>query len=68
MPSNITLRVGGRIMAYDDNDEAKERYTLGTIVAGFISRLVIVSFRIETTIWLCFDWVEGRLTRRRTAS
>jgi hypothetical protein len=61
--------LGGRITAFDDDDsEAKERNTLGTIVAGFISRPVIVSFKIERTIRLCFDWVDRRLTRRPTAS
>jgi hypothetical protein len=43
-------------MAFDDdNNEAKKQDTLGTIVVGFISRLVIVSFKIEKTVWLCFD-------------
>jgi hypothetical protein len=26
---------------------------------------VIVSFEIERTIWLCFDWVESHVARRR---
>jgi hypothetical protein len=55
-------------MAFDDdNNEANKRDTLGTVVAGFISRLVIVSFRIERTILLCFDWVDRRLKRRPTS-
>jgi hypothetical protein len=70
MPSN-TASVFGRdgIMAFDDgNNEAKNRDTLGASVAGFISRLVIVGFRIERIIWLCFDWVGRQLPRRPTAS
>ena len=56
---------GAEFMAFDDDySEAEARYT----IARFISQLVIVSFKIVTTIWLCFDWVEGQLTRRRTAS
>ena len=52
----------------DESDEVEKRDALGKIVAVFISRLVIVSFKIEKTIWLCFDWVDRQFTRRPTAS
>jgi len=56
---------GVEFMAFDDDDsEAEARYT----IARFISQLVIVSFKIVTTIWLCFDWVDRRLTRGPSAS
>ena len=55
-------------MASIVDSSARKRDTLGRVVAVFISRLVIVGFTIERTVWLCFDWFDRHLTRRPTTS